>query len=80
VTVEVADHLGGIARESRERVHRGANHRHHDRRRRPVARHVRDDDAELTVGKAQHVVVVAPRVEAGAIVGGERGAAAGREL
>ena len=48
-----------------------------------MARHVSDDDAELAVGKREHVVIIAAGVEAGAVVGGKvapipLGSAAGR--
>ena len=44
---------------------------------------VGDDDAELAVGKREHVVIIAAGVEAGAVVGGKvapipLGSAAGR--
>ena len=44
--IEMAQHRGGIGGESGKRVQHRADHRHHDRRRRAVARHVGDHDAE----------------------------------
>ena len=71
--VDAAERGSRIAGRIAQRVEERPDHRHHDRGRSAMARHVRDDEAHAGIVERHHIVVIAARVPAGAIVRGETG-------